>query len=83
MSDLLNSIIETYEEEEFLLADGFDDAIIGVETQTMRLIYSYTKCIEILEAQGMERDEALEFFEYNTIGSYVGEKTPIWCEDFF
>lgn len=83
MSDLLTSIIETYDEEQFLLADGFDEAIIGVETKTMRLIYSYMKCIKILEYQGMERDEALEFFEYNTVGAYVGEKTPIWCEDFF
>jgi hypothetical protein len=26
-------------------------------------------------------DQAIEFFEFNVKGSYVGDKTPIWCED--
>jgi hypothetical protein len=31
----------------------------------------------------MNEEEAIEYFEYNVSGSYVGEKTPIWCEDLF
>ena len=40
---LLKGIISYYEDEEFLLADGFDDAVIGVDESTMRIIYSSGK----------------------------------------
>tara|TARA_B100000927_G_scaffold107064_1_gene86587 strand:+ start:6391 stop:6675 length:285 start_codon:yes stop_codon:yes gene_type:complete len=79
---LLKGIINYYEDEEFLKADGFDDAVIGVDESTLRLIYSTTKCVEILiERDDMEFDEALEYFDFNVRGAYMGEKTPIWCED--
>jgi hypothetical protein len=48
----------------------------------MRLIYSVAKCIDILTKQGMDELDAVEYFEFNVSGSYVGEKTPIWCEDY-
>jgi hypothetical protein len=68
--------------EEILKADGFDDAIIGIEESSYRLIYSVSKCINILiNNQGMTEDDAIEYFWYNVAGSYVGEKTPIWCND--
>lgn len=76
----LGRIIECYDDEKFLLADGFNDAVIGIEENSMRLIYSVKKCIEILK-QDMTEEEALEHFSYNVSGAYVGEKTPIWCED--
>lgn len=74
--------MECYPDEEFLKADGFDDAIIGLEQMSNRLIYSYTKCIDIL-CQEMGEEEAVEYFEYNVVNAYVGEKTPIWCYDTF
>jgi hypothetical protein len=77
---MLESIIEQYEEETFLKADGFDQAVLGVEESTMRLIYSVKKCIEIL-TEDMSEEDALEYFNYNTLRSYAGEKTPIWCHD--
>jgi hypothetical protein len=79
---MLDRIINNYCDEEFLKADGFDDAIIGVEEESMRLIYSVTKCIEIL-MKDMSEEDALEYFSYNVSGPYFGEKTPIWCEDKF
>ena len=79
---MLDEIIENYPEEKFLTADGFDEAIIGIDTSSMRLIYSVSKCIEILMKDMIEED-AIEYFEYNVAGSYMGEKTPIWCYDDF
>jgi hypothetical protein len=79
---MLDSILETYDDESFLKADGFDEAIIGVDENSMRLIYSVSKCIEIL-SQDMSEEDALEHFYYNVSGSYVGDKTPIWCIDNF
>lgn len=76
----LESILEKYPDETFLKADGFDDAILGVEESSMRLIYSISKCIDIL-MEDMSDEDALEYFYYNVRGAYVGEQTPIWCDD--
>ena len=77
---MLDNIIEWFPEDEILKADGFDDAIIGIDEFSMRLIYSVSKCIEIL-CRDMSEEDAVEYFDYNVKGSYVGEKTPIWCLD--
>jgi hypothetical protein len=76
----LESIIERYQDETFLKADGFDEAIIGVDETSMRLIYSVSKCIKIL-CRDMNEEDAIEYFRYNVSDAYVGEKTPIWCND--
>jgi hypothetical protein len=80
MKQVLNKIIDAYPYEEFLKADGLDEAVIGVEEDEMRLVYSVDKCIEIFMSQGMEYDEALEFFDYNVRGAWMGDKTPIWVK---
>jgi hypothetical protein len=49
----------------------------------MRLIYSVTRCVEILMVGGMDMNDAIEYFDFNVRGSYVGEKTPIWCDDMY
>lgn len=79
---MIEKIIQRYEDETFLKADGFDEAIIGIDESKMRLIYSVKKCIEILMRDMIEED-ALEYFNFNVSGGYVGEKTPIWCSDDF
>lgn len=82
---MLEEIIELYEEETFLKADGFDEAIIGVSEDfnaPVRLIYSVKKCLEIL-MRDMNYEDAIEYFTYNVSGGYVGEKTPVWCWDNF
>lgn len=79
---LIDSIIERFPDDTFLKADGFDEAIIGVEENTGKLIYSMSKCLDILR-QDMTEEDALEHFYYNVHGSYVGDQTPIWCFDYF
>jgi hypothetical protein len=80
---MLEKILEQYEGEEILIADGFDNAVIGIDESSLRLIYSVEKCINILMEQGLDMTEAVEYFDFNVSGSYVGEKTPIWCDDLF
>lgn len=76
--------MEAYPDDVFLKANGFDNAIIGVDENTMRLIYSESKCIEVLQTEhGMNLIDAIEHFDFNVKGSYVGEGTPIWCADIF
>jgi hypothetical protein len=45
---MLEKILEWFPEDEILKADGFDEAVIGIDENSMRLIYSKSKCIEIL-----------------------------------
>jgi hypothetical protein len=81
MSTILNEILEAYPDDSFLTADGFSDAVIGLDEQSMRLVYSVSKCIAILKEEGMTEEDALEHFSFNVSGAYVGEQTPIWCND--
>jgi len=67
--------------EGILIADGFDEAVMGIEHNSSRLIYSVSRCIGILMIEGMNEEDALDYFMYNVCGSYVGDLTPIWCWD--
>tara|TARA_B100001094_G_C18168144_1_gene793408 strand:- start:2158 stop:2409 length:252 start_codon:yes stop_codon:yes gene_type:complete len=63
-------------------ADGFDDAILGLSTRIgddSLIAYDYDKCIEILQGE-MSYEEAVEYMEFNVVGSYVGEGTPIFIK---
>tara|TARA_R100001509_G_C4831929_1_gene203610 strand:- start:334 stop:594 length:261 start_codon:yes stop_codon:yes gene_type:complete len=67
---------------EAMMADGFDDAILGMCIQfgaEPLVAYDYEKCLNILmERDGMDRTEAIDFMEFNVIGSYVGLNTPVF-----
>lgn len=77
---MLDKIIEWFPEDDLLIIDGFDDAILGIDEYSLRLIYSVSKCIEILE-KDMTEEEAVEYFDFNIKYHYIGEKTPIFCND--
>ena len=64
-----------------LQADGLEDALIGICHQFGRpavAAYDYDKVIEILKSQSMTHEEAVEFFEFNIVGAWVGEYTPVF-----
>jgi len=71
--------MDRLEEAEALMADGFDDALIGQDVQTGRAVYDADKMRTILiERDSVSYDEAQEYLEFNTFGAYVGEMTPIY-----
>lgn len=78
------TIIDLYgDTDEIVFADGLDEAIIGFEPNEWKVVYSRTKCMNVLmEQENIGEEEALEFLEYNTFNSYIGDKTPLWVEDF-
>lgn len=77
----LQEIIENYEELEILKADGFDDAVIGIELSSGRLVYNTDKMIYILmNDEEMTEEDALEYLDNNVINAYVGEQTPIYIK---
>ena len=76
-------IIEMYADtDNILFADGLDEAIIGFEPNLWRVVYSRNRCIEIIAAEGMSTEDALDYLEYNTFNTYMGDNTPLWVEDF-
>lgn len=62
-----------------LEAPDYLSAVIGV-SEDGRVIYSYQRMLEhLMLNDGMSREEASEFIDFNTIGAlaYMGEKHPI------
>ena len=83
IKDLIEENYAGHVENGPLFADGFDDAIIGICPNTLSVIYSRTKCAHILmQEENIDMEEALDYLEYNTFNTYVGEYTPIFMEDF-
>lgn len=78
--NILERILDRHQEYEFLKASGLDGAVIGIEPNSMRLVYSVTKVMEILEQQ-MTPFDAAEHFEFNIVGAFVGDQTPIFVDD--
>ena len=62
-----------------LLADGYDDCLIGLAFREGELValYSAERIIEKL-SEDMTMEEAYEYFEFNIEGAYVGPKTPMF-----
>lgn len=81
IDNFLEDIASINEEAQY--PTDLKDAIIGrVErygTPTLILL-DREKCINIfMERDGMTREDAEEFFEFNVIGSWVGEGTPCFA----
>lgn len=79
----MNEILENclHDDEEVLLADGFEDAFVGIGRQFGNpvAVYDRSKCIKIL-TEDMTEEEAEEYFQFNVEGAYVGKNTPIFLE---
>jgi hypothetical protein len=68
---------EQFPEDEYTTADGFDEAILGLDPQSGRIIYDIPTCLEILQ-RDMSEEDAIEYFDFNVLGAYVGLLTPIF-----
>ena len=73
-------LMQQLEDNECLLAAGYDSALIGITVGSNPVaVYDTDLCIKcLMEEDDMSEEEAVEFFYYNTAGSYVGDKTPIY-----
>lgn len=78
-------LLDEEQAKEILFADGLEDALIGVTTswdssgeRPIRAVYDGPKVIAILVQRDMNEEEAMEYFEFNIAGAYVGKNTPIF-----
>ena len=69
--------------EDLLLMDGYDDCLVGVCLrfgQEPIAIYDRSKVIRRLMKDGMTEEEAVEFYEVNQIGAWMGDQTPCFLD---
>jgi hypothetical protein len=66
-----------------MFADGFDDAIMGITEvpDGYRVCYDIGHILELLITDhGMDEVGAIEYFDFNIAGAYVGPLTPIFVQ---
>lgn len=79
----LQEALEIAGAEGALVADGFDDCILGIAYRCSCIplvVYDADKIVEKLQAQGMSYEEAAEYYDFNIVGAWVGEGTPLFME---
>ena len=81
----MTTLVERFSNDEqfegILFADGYDEAFVGLGWRFHDgpvAVYDRNKVIEIIMADGLSYDEAVEHFEFNVIGGGVGDRTPIF-----
>lgn len=89
---LLRQQIEGFVEDAYaddgsiLLADGYDEALIGFGAQFTNAtcaIYDTDAVIALLtDRDGLTHEDAIEWFDFNIQGAWVGEHTPIFFHRF-
>ena len=71
------------DEPNICFAEGFDEAIAGViwDGERTRVVYDTELILELLMGRSeMTYEEAVEYFDFNIAGSYMGEYTPLYLE---
>ena len=74
--ELKSSIAEA--NELAMLVDGHDNALAGWSTDGKAIYRVYDIVATLMERDGMTYEEAIEYFDFNILGAYVGEYTPIY-----
>lgn len=76
----INNYLENYDQGA-LLMDGFDEALIGFSqriNEPLLAVYSWQKMVDLcIDRDKMSVEEAEEYIDYNCIGAWVGDQTPI------
>lgn len=71
------------ENPDAIILPGYDSAFMGIARrcgQPSVAAYSYWKIIDELRRE-MSYDDAVEFFEFNIGGAWMGENSPVFVED--
>jgi len=83
MTDIRTHLAEEFDDELLLLdpPEVFDRCIVGVATRCGMqpvVVYDREQVLDSLMLGGLDREEAEEFFDFNTAGAYVGPRTPLF-----
>lgn len=81
MNRILEAAVEIY--EDLTTLTGYDDCVVGVIHRfgaPPTLCYDLNKVLKKLCKEGMTPEEAQEWWDFNMVGAYVGEQTPVYLE---
>lgn len=72
-------LMDSLEEEECITWDGLDDALVGITVGIERVaVYDWSKMVDVcMHRDEMSYETAVEHLQYNTLGGYLGPKTPL------
>jgi hypothetical protein len=65
--------------------DEYDSCVVGIGYRFHAgplAVYSIPKTIKVMKGWGMDEDEAQEFFDFNTLGAWMGDGTPVFVHLF-
>lgn len=79
---LRDKIIEAYPDDAICFFDGFDDAILGIEDESMRVIYSTKKALKIIYAEMKITKRVLDADELES-GMTIKEKRMEMAREHF
>ena len=87
-TEFIDAFADRHDDEEIFRSEGHDEACIGWtdswngKERNIRLVYDIAKVVNIIqERDGSTYEDALEHFNYNIAGSYVGKGTPIYINN--
>lgn len=68
--------------EDIIILDDFNEAVLGMVSsfEGPRVVYNLKTILEILQKDGMSREEALEYFNFNILGAYIGPQNPVFLD---
>jgi len=75
-------IDEGCDEQTLFLPPEYDGAILGIADTGSGVwvgVYDRTKVLQVLQI-GLSVQDALEYYEYNIAGAYMGEHTPLFVD---
>lgn len=68
--------------DDLLFMDDYDDCVIGVADSfgsESRVAYDLGKVIAaLISREQMNKEEAWDWWAYNMVGAYVGDRTPLF-----
>ena len=80
--------MDELEENEALLMEpraDYDSCVVGLGyrfSSGALAVYDIDQVLRVLGEGGVDEEEAIEYFEFNVIGSWMGDGTPIFVRLF-
>ena len=85
LAELIGVLEEENPEASLMEPRGeFDGCLVGLGyryNDGPLAMYSIDKVLRVYVARGMDEEEAQEWFDFNVIGGWVGEGTPIFVRE--
>ena len=78
----ITEFVANLDDGEAVYGEGLEEALVGFSSRFAEgplATYDIKKVIDIfMNRDGMTFEDANEYFEYNVLGSWVGDRTPVF-----